>query len=82
MIVLWNIFSFSGIIQNIPVAPYIIWNKKYVKIKKNNLTFMKRHDIIQQYVMKRKQSDTLTSAHIECGSGSYCTAKHEVVSCV
>ena len=27
----------------------------------------------------RKQSSTLTSAHIRCGSGSYCTAARDLV---
>ena len=48
-------------------------------IRKNILTFTIRHDIIQQYVMKRKQSSLSPQRILRCGSGSYCTAARDLV---
>ena len=49
------------------------------KNKKNILTFTVRHDIIRQYVMKRKQSSLSPQRILRCGSGSYCTAARDLV---
>ncbi len=57
-----------------------IYKKKIIrKNKKNILTFTVRHDIIQQYVMKRKQSSLSPQRILRCGSGSYCTAARDLV---
>ena len=41
------------------------------------MTFTIRHDIIRQYVMKRKQSSLSPQRILRCGSGSYCTAARD-----
>ena len=43
------------------------------------MTFTIRHDIIRQYVMKRKQSSLSPQRILRCGSGSYCTAARDLV---